>query len=151
MNERPTPETDSRLEHLRKIDAHLEKLLSQAEKRTPGRWIRERYVIKQPGGRVCADVGPHHTPPNEYPRSCQVADEQNGDFIASCAGNAEAGWEATRAAIADWLSLYKATEGYADGAPDASAHDKLCNEVASLCRTNLRHILAAFPLELIKT
>jgi len=71
--------TPNDIEHLRKIDAHLEKLLSQAEKRTPGRWIRERYVIKQPFGRVCADVGPHHTPPNEYPPSCQRADEQNGE------------------------------------------------------------------------
>jgi Mg2+ and Co2+ transporter CorA len=26
--------------------------------------------------------------------------------------------------------IYDATEGCADGAPDASAHDKLCNEIA---------------------
>lgn len=28
-------------------------------------------------------------------------------------------------------SIYNSIEGYADGAPDASAHDKLCNEIAS--------------------
>jgi len=26
---------------------------------------------------------------------------------------------------------YDMTEGYADGAPDATAHDKLCNEISS--------------------
>jgi hypothetical protein len=130
------------LEHLRKIDAHLEKLLAQAEKRTSGRWVEDAcccYAFSQideqglARGRPIVECSPSDVP-----------------FIASCAGNAEAGWKAIRAAIAGWLSLYKATEGYADGAPDASAHDKLCNEVASLCRTNLRRILAAFPLEHIE-
>ena len=36
--------------------------------------------------------------------------------------------EAMREAIKD---IYCLTEGCADGAPDASAHDKLCNEVAA--------------------
>lgn len=27
--------------------------------------------------------------------------------------------------------IYYDTEGYADGAPDATAHDKLCNEISS--------------------
>jgi len=35
--------------------------------------------------------------------------------------------EAMREAIKD---IYYLTEGCADGAPDASAHDKLCNEIA---------------------
>ncbi len=30
--------------------------------------------------------------------------------------------------------IFNATDPYADGAPDASAHDKLCNEIASLSR-----------------
>jgi hypothetical protein len=122
---------------LRKIDAHLEKLLSQAEKRTPGRWIRKSYVIKQPSGRVCADVGPHHTPPNEYPPSCQRADEQNGDFIASCAGNAEAGWKATRAAINAALEC----ESW-----DADLRKMYLRPDAERI---LEDILAAFPLELL--
>jgi hypothetical protein len=33
--------------------------------------------------------------------------------------------------------IYNDTEGYADGAPDASAHDKLCNHVSSLARRAL--------------
>lgn len=30
--------------------------------------------------------------------------------------------------------IFAATDPYADGAEDASAHDKLCNEIASLAR-----------------
>lgn len=30
--------------------------------------------------------------------------------------------------------LYNMTECCADGAPDASAHDKLCNEISSICK-----------------
>lgn len=30
--------------------------------------------------------------------------------------------------------LYLFTEGYADGAPDASSHDKLCNEISAICK-----------------
>jgi hypothetical protein len=145
--------TSAQLEHLRKIDAHLEKLLSQAEKRTPGRWATRtaQREVGQSGEfetETWITAEPDHCITNGW--NLEDEDSDNFTYIASCAGNAEAGWKATRAAIAGWLSLYKATEGYADGAPDASAHDKLCNEVASLCRTNLRHILAAFPLELIE-
>lgn len=28
--------------------------------------------------------------------------------------------------------IYDRTEGYADGAPDASPHDRLCNEISSI-------------------
>ena len=71
------------------------------------------------------------------------------DFIASCAGNAEAGWRATIAAIDDWLGLYVYTDGFADGAPDASPHDKLCNEIASMARRSLNHIITAWPEEML--
>jgi hypothetical protein len=30
--------------------------------------------------------------------------------------------------------IYDMTEGYADGAPDAVAHDKLCNEISSIAK-----------------
>lgn len=33
--------------------------------------------------------------------------------------------------------IYDATEGYADGAPDASAHDRLCNDMASIAKAAL--------------
>ena len=41
---------------------------------------------------------------------------------------ARAELKSIRAAI---QTIYYDTEGYADGAPDASRHDKLCNEIAA--------------------
>lgn len=35
-------------------------------------------------------------------------------------------------------SIYDDTEGYADGAPDASLHDKLCNEISSKLQPYLK-------------
>ena len=37
-------------------------------------------------------------------------------------------------ATAALKAIFASTDPYADGAPDASAHDKLCNEVSSLAR-----------------
>jgi len=148
-NERPTPETITleELDHLRAIEAHLDRLLAIARHRTPGEWDASGS-----GGEVIGN--------NEYgfiskeevccsPKRNQFWPE-NASYIVACSNNAERAWRSTKAAIADWLSLYNSTEGYADGAPDASAHDKLCNEVASICRINLRHILAEWPLETLK-
>lgn len=142
--------TPSQLSHLHAIDAHLKHLLEDiAAKRTPGEWFSDSAEYS------CAvilehDIGRPITVMNPV-AALDKGKEQDATFIASCAGNAEAGWKATRAAIADWLSLYNSTEGYADGATDASPHDKLCNEVASICRINLQHILAAFPLEALNS
>lgn len=137
--------TSAQLSHLHTIDAHLKHLLEDiAAKRTPGEWesmgIEHSNCLRLfAGNRYLGVIG------NSDAERATIQDDTA--FITSCAGNAEAGWKATRAAIADWLSLYNSTEGYADGATDASPHDKLCNEVASICRINLQHILAAFPLE----
>jgi len=37
-------------------------------------------------------------------------------------------------AKATLTQLYHLTDPYADGAPDASSHDKLCNEISSICK-----------------
>lgn len=141
----PQAMTTAQLDHLRAIEAHLDRLLAIAAKRTPGEWDASGS-----GGEVIGN--------NEYgflakeevccsPGRGQFWPE-NSSYIVACSNNAERAWRSTKAAIADWLSLYNSTEGYADGAP--SAHDKLCNEVASICRINLRHILAEWPLETLK-
>lgn len=135
--------TTAQLDHLRAIVAHLDRLLAIAAKRTPGEWAGDWNRIRD---SQCATVCfANSFDPNTD--DTWIADKE---YIAACSNNAEAGWRSTKAAIADWLSLYNSTEGYADGAPDASAHDKLCNEVASICRINLRHILAEWPLETLK-
>tara|TARA_R110000868_G_scaffold267260_1_gene526551 strand:+ start:204 stop:764 length:561 start_codon:yes stop_codon:yes gene_type:complete len=56
---------------------------------TPGPWKSDGYHVRQSGQsgtRMIADVcytGPHHTPPDEYPVSCRIADEANARLIAS--------------------------------------------------------------------
>jgi hypothetical protein len=58
-------------------------------KHTPGPWKSDGYYVRQSGtagGRMIADVcytGPHHTPPEEYPRSCRIVDEANANLIAA--------------------------------------------------------------------
>lgn len=121
--------TPSQLEHLKLIDAHLERLLAIAEKRTPGRWIigAGRYLVGLDSDTV--EIA-------EFSKDddWEIEQRSNMKFIASCAGNAEAGWRATKAAIA----------GYMKAEPDDSwAVSLVASEV-------LEYILAAFPIESLK-
>ena len=56
---------------------------------TPGPWKADGYHVRQSGQRgtrMIADVcytGPHHTPPDEYPKSCRIADESNARLISA--------------------------------------------------------------------
>jgi hypothetical protein len=78
--------TPAQLDHLRAIDAHLDVLLALAAKRTPGRWLPGSDTVwakDEEDERVCNDCG-----------------GWDPDFIAACAGRAEAGWRATKASIA---------------------------------------------------
>ena len=59
------------------------------KKFTLGPWKADGYNVRQSGKlgtRMIADVcytGPHHTPPNEYPKSCKIVDEANARLIAA--------------------------------------------------------------------
>jgi len=72
---------------------------------TPGPWKADGYHVRQSGQRgtrSIADVcytGPHHTPPDEYPKSCQIADEANARLIASAPDLLAALIEATECLI----------------------------------------------------
>jgi hypothetical protein len=138
------------LEHLRKIERHLHHLLANAEKRTPGRWAFDPDNI---GGGAWSYYGLVNADSGEsVPVHVLVERPQNAPFIASCAGNAEAGWKATRAAIArilgcprcggtgitkGWMPTYNDPDN-ASMAPEAEP----CCEGAS-------DILAAWPDELL--
>lgn len=90
--------TPAQLDKLRRIDAHLANLLSTAEKRTPGEWKAESSRA------YCTDETVTHNvvgPPSDFMYLQELPDAA---FIAACAGNAEAGWRATRAAIAAALN-----------------------------------------------
>lgn len=114
--------TPSQLKHLKHIDAHLEHLLDIASKRTPGEW----YMSQN-----------QHTVYGRHNRNARIATTDDGPadaaFIALCAGNAEAGWKATRAAIACLLVICDPASG-----ADFTNYGG---------ETFLPQILAAFPLE----
>ena len=86
-------------EKLTKIRAKCVELLAIAEKRTPGKWeefgdtaiYTKDWMI---GNMTCYEYVDIDCP--IIPKREQIA---NANFIASCAGPAEAGWEATIAAI----------------------------------------------------
>lgn len=118
--------TPAQLDHLRRIDAHLAKLLSLAEKRTPGEW---RCVNSPLGGS-------------------SQQDEYDEMFVEACAGNAEAGWRAVRAAIAEILAAHEARyESW------CLVCQELKQDPGSLQDYPLPpwadDILAAFPLEML--
>ena len=79
-------------EKLPAIKARCEALLETASKRTPGEWIHKE------GRRMCLRSSSVHSDPVLYGDEYELAGV-DGDFIASCAGPAEAGWRATIAAI----------------------------------------------------
>jgi len=87
------------IEYLNKIKAKCEELLAGAEKRTQGKWIH------QEGRRMCLHGSSVHSDPVLYGDEYELAGV-DGDFIASCAGPAEAGWRSTIAAI-DGLLLFE--------------------------------------------
>jgi len=125
--------TPAQLDHLRRIDAHLARLLDIAAKRTPGRWHGKHgndLVYRKDWIIAGAFEGEYVT--NDCPIIPDEERHANAAFIASCAGNAEAGWKATRAAIA-WLDRMGAMMGL------NSVEQKLADS-----------ILAAFPLESLK-
>lgn len=123
--------TPAQLEHLKLIDSHLERLLAIAEKRTSGDWTVHNSTYVESGGDIVAYCLLSET------RSFVAKRDgaNNATFIASCAGNAEAGWRATRAAIALLFAM-------CDGAHSI-------NTVIAAQKMG-ESILVTFPLELIQ-
>ena len=66
-------------------------MLALAEKRIPGAWVSEHSTNYEYGGiRAASD--------HVFLFSGSFIDAEDADFIAACAGAAEAGWRATIAA-----------------------------------------------------
>lgn len=125
--------TPAQLEHLRRIDAHLANLLSTAEKRTPGEWdtlgvANSNSLRLFAGNRYLGMLGNSDADKREV--------QSDAAFIASCAGNAEAGWKATRAAIAVILNCND----------NSFPHMYAAIQVSQMADS----ILSAFPLKLIQ-
>lgn len=122
--------TPTQLDHLKLIDAHLERLIGIASKRTPGEW-----ELTYEGGNGGASF-PRIIDPGDFAASAAEVSIDDAFFIAACAGNAEAGWRATRAAIACLLVICDP----ASGADYTNYGDEVF----------LHEILAAFPFETLK-
>lgn len=114
--------TPTQLTHLRAIDSHLTALLDLAAKRTPGEWAGEYELVAQ--------IIPNKTEFGVL--ICEGKSYPDMDFIAACAGRAEAGWRATKAAIA---YLPEQTTQWGE---------------LSLEKQLIESILSAWPLELLK-
>lgn len=119
--------TTTQLDHLQRIDAHLAKLIDIAAKRTPGKWKPNKSTCHVKGEEPTYDVS---GPQSDW---FYLESEHDAAFIAYCAGNAEAGWKATRAAIEPLIQQ----ANFWEGIPDCG----------NSCAKALESILAAFPLE----
>lgn len=126
------------IERLTLIESHLRKLLAIAEKRTLGKW-----QMQEVAGGLYVSVGNPKTGEgyrliSGVTKQSRYQSEENGSFIAACAGNAEAGWKSTLLQI-EWLKddLQSAEE---DGDFDS---------VRALER-RIDSILAAYPIELFQ-
>ena len=115
--------TPSQLEHLKLIDVHLERLLKKAESRFPFRWSNYCQDNTNLHGYAVAGI-------QSEVIACRCT-KADAAFIASCAGNAEAGWKTTRSIIDYLLMMHKHGDGY--------RYIGLTED-----------ILAAFPLKLIQ-
>lgn len=71
----------------------------------------------------------------DFPRSAFVVPQEqfrnSSEYMTKLLQNCE---EHLAKATAALKAIFDATDPYADGAPDATAHDKLCNEISSLAR-----------------
>lgn len=133
--------TPTQLEHLRLLKAHLETLIEDAKKRAPGKWTVskdsnwETYSVEA-DDTVCDFF--YMSEETHYRHPFQEGNEDNNaTFIASCAGNAEAGWQSTLTAISGLSEMARMINSsvpeYEGCGRDAVAH--------------LEKILAAWPIE----
>jgi hypothetical protein len=88
-------------EHLDKIVAKIDQLLELAEKRTQGKWYASEFgpiaTLEDPFANGVWYIAYTSTECHEG--------NANKPFIAACAGPAEAGWRATKAAITTALEI----------------------------------------------
>lgn len=117
-------------QHLQRIVARIDKLLAVAEKRTPGAWAYRPF-----GNYEEFEI----EPPLFFAEPAESGELSEGDaaFIAQCAGNAEAGWRATKAAIETALDCQSW---------DESIRQRYIRQDAE---TVIESILAAWPPELL--
>ena len=130
------PMTTAQLDHLRAIEAHLDKLLGIAAKRTPGEWCWSFHAstgfhrIRTEG----MDGGEIEVAATDVLCSQFGQREADATYIATCSNNAEAGWRSTKGAIGWLLRVY----------------DRCDEPTSEYAKEALEGILAEWPLETLK-
>ena len=146
--------TPAQLNHLSRLKRHLETLLATAEKRTPGEWGVEQTdttnwigPMRHDGDKI--DVIVCDTDREDLKFYALQRNDHNAAYIASCAGNAEAGWRSTLAAIDLCIANLHTDPEFPTHAPD-----HICDNDGQGCRACgyterilLDSILAAWPIE----
>ena len=132
----PQAMTTAQLDHLRAIEAHLDRLLAIAAKRTPGEWDASGSKNEVIGNNEYGFLAKEEVCCS--PKRNQFWPE-NATFIALCANNAEAGWRSAKAAIEalKFLSVRTCDESCPGELPHASD-------------VFIDSILAEWPLETLK-
>jgi len=121
--------------HLKLIKAECERLLALSEKRTQGKWESGISTWNKNGKPFRTPILSKKTIANTYDVKSHVGcASPNADYIAACAGAAEAGWRSTIATIELIFEL--------------DALDMPMPPIADL--TTTKDILAAWPIETLK-
>lgn len=117
----------NRTEHLNAIVARCRELLAMAKKRTLGEWYQEEGIPTEVWG--------------ENERFVTGAREDDAAFIASCAGNAERGWETT-------IGEIEAILPHLTDSPVGSAFTQW-HTLSVFCNERADAICRAWPVELL--
>jgi len=135
--------------YLERIKTKCRELLAISRKRTPGAWrIESKYVNS--AACISAGINSHGDGPADYPINSLSENKlllNDADFIVSCANSAEAGWEATIAAINGLQILRAHHENIADSAPDANPRDFFANCALPIFDIIINNIITAWPEE----
>jgi hypothetical protein len=118
------------------LKTELREFIALSETITPGAWNTESdWPRIMCGAKQIAQIPQKLTMKNKGPTT------PNATFIARYRNISPTMAEMLLAAVEGLERLYDDTEGYADGAPDASGHDRLCNEVSHSAKHQLQQLL----------
>lgn len=122
----------NREQHLDKIIAKLDSLIAGAKLRTPGRW--EAFQRNEEIGTSYCRITFTDRNSDSLHGYCG---ESNATFIASCAGNAEAGWVSMRDKIASLKKIFNSGPG------------EISWDIVEYAKNRTNSIIAAWPEEML--
>lgn len=128
--------TTTQLDHLRLLKAHLTNLLEGAKKRDQAKWYLHYQECQTDPYSSRITYLPILKADDYIIAEGYESDKKEADdfhFISSCAGNAEAGWKSTLAAI--------------DACEQIKFTSHITTRIFQEANKTLKSILAAWPIE----